>query len=68
MPLSIRKRDGKFCVVKEDDPDGESMGCHDTEGEAQKQITAINMNEVKRKAIEAISGLFATLLGEKKSI
>jgi hypothetical protein len=30
MPYLIRERDGRHCLVRESDPDGEPVGCHDT--------------------------------------
>lgn len=45
MPYTIRKRDDRFCVVKADDPDGKTFGCHDTEEKAKGQIAAIEANE-----------------------
>lgn len=44
MPYMVVKRDGKHCVHKrgaDGEPEGESMGCHDSEEEAMAQIQAI---------------------------
>ena len=35
MPLTITKKDGKFCVT---DPDGKQFGCHATKKGAVNQI------------------------------
>lgn len=43
MPYSVKKRNEKFCVIK--DPSGESMGCHGTPEEARSQIRALYANE-----------------------
>lgn len=48
MPYKYFKRDDKYCVYKVDvdeKPIGDTLGCHDTTGEASKQIVAINMSE-----------------------
>ncbi len=46
MPFRIRKRGDEYCVVKinPDDSDGDTSGCHDTEEEAEAQLTALNIN------------------------
>lgn len=43
MPYEVRKVGDKFCVYKESG--GESLGCHDTEREAERQKTAILISE-----------------------
>src|SRR3990167_9163362 len=43
MPYSIRKKDGRYCVVKKDD--GKEMGCHDSRKDATAQMRAIHANE-----------------------
>jgi phage I-like protein len=43
MPWHIEQRDGRFCVVKNDD--GTSAGCHDTEAEARDQLAALYAQE-----------------------
>ena len=58
MPWRIEKREGKFCVIKEDD--GENEGCHDTEDKAKKQLAALYASEnrgesEKRAPIESRS-------------
>lgn len=45
MPYHVVKKDDKWCVEKEDD--GEAMGCHDSEEEANGQMRAIYANEKK---------------------
>jgi len=45
MPYTIVKRGEEHCVVKKDDPEGKSFGCHPTPEEAQKQIGAMMSNE-----------------------
>lgn len=52
MPYTVRKRKDEFCVVKKDDPDGKTFGCHPTEKEAQDQIAAIEANEHKWVTVE----------------
>ena len=46
MPFRIRKIDDEYCVLKveEDGSDGDSRGCHDTQEEAEAQLTALNIN------------------------
>ena len=44
MPLTITKKDGKFCVV---DPAGKQFGCHATKKGAVNQIGAIESNKAK---------------------
>jgi hypothetical protein len=51
MPYMIQKNDeGEFCVYKAEggQPSGETLGCHPTEEEAQKQIAAIWANETAK--------------------
>ena len=43
MPYTIERRRGQFCVIKLDD--GQIMGCHATQEEAQAQLTAIRISE-----------------------
>ena len=43
VPYAIRKRGDQWCVVKKDDPDGKSLGCHESEAKAKAQIAAIGM-------------------------
>jgi len=45
MPYKIRKRKNEWCVVKKDDPDGDSLGCHPSPEEAKKQLAALYANE-----------------------
>jgi len=44
MPLTIKKRGGKHCVV---DPAGKQFGCHTTRQGAVNQIGAIESNKSK---------------------
>lgn len=44
MPLTIKKKNGKYCVT---DPEGKTFGCHATKDEAVKQIGAIESNKSK---------------------
>jgi hypothetical protein len=59
MPWTIKKRGEEFCVYKQDsdgDPTGEALGCHDTRGEAEGQIAALEANVeemVKRSYVVA---------------
>jgi len=46
MPYEIQARGGQYCVIKIDD--GTVMGCHDTRGEAQAQLTALRIAESER--------------------
>lgn len=43
MPWHIEKREGKFCVIKDDD--GSSAGCHASRDEAADQIRALYAND-----------------------
>lgn len=43
MPWHLENRDGKFCVIKDDD--GHNQGCHPTRGEAVKQMRALYAQE-----------------------
>lgn len=45
MPWSIKKQDGKFCVVK--DEDGSTVKCHATRAEALAQQKALYASETK---------------------
>jgi hypothetical protein len=45
MPYTIRERNGMYCVVKKDDPEGHSFGCHPTKERAVSQIGAIESSE-----------------------
>jgi hypothetical protein len=46
MPYDIVEREGKYCVVKEDD--GSTVYCHDSRAEAIDQIAAIEMSESEK--------------------
>lgn len=58
MPWSIKKRDGQFCVVKDD---GENEGCHDTEDEAKKQLAALYASENRTEPKAPIETRSATV-------
>lgn len=51
MPYEIRKVEDEYCVYKK--TGGESLGCHPTREEAQKQIAAIYANEAKSYVIKS---------------
>lgn len=51
MPWHVDKRDGSFCVIKDDD--GESEGCHDTREKAERQMAALYASEERRQAMPA---------------
>ena len=61
MPWSIRKIDGEFCVIKDDD--GENEGCHASRTEAEAQMAALYASEESKgildQAIDRIKGMFA---------
>jgi len=42
MPLSIKKKGSKFCVVE---PNGKELGCHATQEGAKKQLAAIEISK-----------------------
>lgn len=58
MPLTITKRDGKFCVT---DPAGKTFGCHATKQGAVDQIGAIESNKSK-SGLEVVAGKRIELL------
>ena len=43
MPWHISEREGKFCVIKDDD--GHNQGCHDSREKAKKQMAALYAQE-----------------------
>lgn len=43
MPYEIRPTDGRFCVYKQGSD--KSFGCHDTRGDAEKQLVALYASE-----------------------
>lgn len=51
MPWSLSRRDGKWCVVKDDD--GEVEGCHESRTDAIKQQRALYANESRVAAMYA---------------
>lgn len=54
MPYHREKRGDQHCVIK--DSDGEVMGCHDTEEEANEQIRALYANEADEAVAAAGAG------------
>ena len=48
MPYTVVRRNGRWCVIKDDD--GTLMGCHDTPRQAYAQITAIEAAEGTRSS------------------
>lgn len=42
MPLSVHKKGNEYCV---EEPGGKSLGCHDTQEKADKQMAAINASK-----------------------
>ena len=52
MPYSVVRRNGRWCVIK--DNDGTLMGCHDTPREAYAQITAIEAAEGTRSTFSVV--------------
>ncbi len=48
MPFGIVRRESEFCVVNTDTE--EVMGCHNSEAEADDQLTALNINVDEDKA------------------
>jgi hypothetical protein len=51
MPYKIEKRDSKWCVVKEaqGQQPQETVHCHNTEHEAERQLTAVRIAETARR-------------------
>lgn len=43
MPWKIERREGRYCVINEDD--GENEGCHDSRAEAEAQMRALYASE-----------------------
>lgn len=60
MPYTIAKNDdGEFCVYRADDdgqPQGETLGCHDTKEKAVAQIGAIESNEQQALPVQFLRG------------
>lgn len=51
MPYMTKMNGDKHCVYKkgtDDQPEGESMGCHDTEAEAMEQMKALHAKEQEK--------------------
>ena len=49
MPLTITKKDGKYCVV---DPAGKQFGCHATKDKAVNQIGAIESSKKSKSGMD----------------
>ena len=50
MPYTILEKDNEFCIYKkgdDDEPIGDSLGCHPSRDEAEKQIAALYASESK---------------------
>jgi len=66
MPYMIEKSEDKgFCVYKKDTDDkpvGDTLGCHDTKDEAEKQIAALYANE-DVKSVKALGDCELEILG-----
>jgi hypothetical protein len=62
MPYQIAERNGEYCVVKKDDPEGKSFGCHPSQEKAQAQMAAIYANEGS-KAMEGLADHLAKKIG-----
>lgn len=57
MPYTIAKQGDQWCVYKKGDDgkaEGDSLGCHDSQAEAQAQIGAIESNENGRSKMVGI--------------
>lgn len=64
MPLSVEKRDGKYCVVG---PTGKlEGGCHASKSAATKQIQAINIS--KTKGAELIAAKRIKVMSEELNL
>lgn len=59
MPYRIERRGPKFCVIK-DDGSSETMGCHDTESEAEAQRKALYANEPQAEVADLMDDSFGT--------
>lgn len=59
MPYTVVKRDGEYCVVKRDDPDGKTFGCHPTAEKAGAQIGAIEHSEARKSVVDMLKELVA---------
>jgi len=53
MPWSIKKRDGRFCVIKDDD--GSVEGCHDSRDRARRQLAALYASEAKETLMNQVT-------------
>lgn len=52
MPYHIEKRGSQHCVVK--DSTKESMGCHATEAKAERQLSALHVNEPEAREADPL--------------
>ena len=58
MPYKKEKRGSQWCVIK--DGSGESMGCHDSEGKADRQLAALYANEPEAQVEALMNESFGT--------
>jgi len=68
MPYSVFKQDDQWCVYKVDDNKqkvGKTLGCHDSEDKAKKQISAVSISEHSKEtnAGDLLAIKFAERLG-----
>jgi 2'-5' RNA ligase len=64
MPWDVFSENGKHCVYKvgdDDQPIGDSLGCHDSPEEAMEQVSALHANEAA-KAVKAHTGAIVALM------
>lgn len=64
MPWMIQREDDEYCVYKKDeggDPEGETLGCHPSEEDAQKQIDALHSNVDEASSLVTSVGLGAPI-------
>lgn len=52
MPWSVKKLDGKYCVVKEGETSGIKGGCHDAKSEAAAHVRALYASEAEAAVSE----------------
>lgn len=52
MPWSVKKLDGKYCVVKEGETSGMKGGCHDAKSEAAAHVRALYASEAEAAVSE----------------
>jgi len=72
MPWNAFKRDNEWCVYKlnaDDEPEGETLGCHATEAEARQQVEALYANEKDEgKEQDAATGMAFKVLDAEERI